>query len=453
MQKKDLLPDLQNCSIGVIGLGYVGLPIAISIANQKKCLLTQKKIERRVIGFDLNQVRIKELEKGHDRNKIFQKDLFKRINNIKFTHQINSLKDIDVFIITVPTPITEDRKPDLTHIKKATEIVGGLIKKRSKKEHNPIIIFESTVYPGVTEEICVPILEKKSGKKYNSKKFEDSFYCGYSPERVNPGDPNHTIENITKVTSGCNEKVANWINSFYGSFIYAGTHMACNIKVAEAAKIIENIQRDINIALINELAILFKKLNINTKDVLDAASTKWNFQKYMPGLVGGHCIGVDPYYLTFKAKEIGYETKLISAGREINDYMHEYLVEQILLHINEREMEVKTEEILLLGLSYKSNCGDIRNSKLINLVEIIKNMNMNITVVDPQVNQEEVLSKTGLFALKKIPLDKKFSVIILALYHKEFCYLSKNKLLEIASKEALIFDLTNNLKGTNIIHL
>ena len=255
------------------------------------------------------------------------------------------------------------------------------------------------------------------------------------------------------MTSGCNEKVANWVNSFYGSFIYAGTHMVRNIRVAEAAKIIENTQRDINIALINELAILFKKLNIDTKEVLDAASTKWNFHKYMPGLVGGHCIGVDPYYLTYKAKEIGFETTLISAGRSINDYMHEYLAEQILFHIKKREVELKSEDILLLGLSYKSNCGDIRNSKLINLVEIIKNKKMNISIVDPQVDKQEVFRKTGFLCLGEIPSNKKFTVIILALYHKEFHDLSINKLLEISSKDTIIFDLTNNLTGTNVIHL
>ena len=453
MQKKDLLPKLENCSIGVIGLGYVGLPLAITIAKQKKCFLTKKEIKRKVIGFDLNEVRINELENGFDRNKIFSKEIFQKIENIQFTNEINSLINIDVFIITVPTPITKEKQPDLSFIKKASKLVGELIKNREEKSVNPIIIFESTVYPGVTEEICVPIIEKAAGKNYNSEKYKDSFYCGYSPERINPGDKNHTLENIIKITSGCNEKVAKWVNSFYGSFIFAGTHMARNIRVAEAAKIIENTQRDINIALINELAILFKKLNIDTKEVLDAASTKWNFHKYMPGLVGGHCIGVDPYYLTFKAKEIGYETTLISAGRSINDYMHEYLAEQILFHINKREVEVKSEDILLLGLSYKSNCGDIRNSKLIDLVEIIKNKKLNITIVDPQVDKQEVFRKTGFLCLDEIPSNKKFTVIILALYHKEFYDLSISKLLENDSKDTLIFDLTNNLTGSNVIHL
>ena len=453
MRKKHLLPQLEKCSIGVIGLGYVGLPLAIKIAKQKKCFLTKKEIKREITGFDLNQLRVKELVNGFDRNKIFSKEIFQTIKNIQFTNNADSLKNIDVFIITVPTPITEEKKPDLSFLKEASKLVGGIIKNREEKSLNPIIIFESTVYPGVTEEICVPIIEKESAKKYNSKDYKDSFYCGYSPERINPGDTNHTIENIIKVTSGCNEKVAKWVNSFYGSFIYAGTHMAKNIRVAEAAKIIENTQRDINIALINELAILFKKLDINTSEVLEAAGTKWNFHKYMPGLVGGHCIGVDPYYLTFKAHEIGYETKLISAGRSINDYMHKYLAEQILFHMSKREKEFKNEELLLLGLSYKSNCGDIRNSKLINLVEIIKNKNINISIVDPLVNKEEVLNKTGLLCLEEIPSNTKFTVIIFALFHKEFHDLTLNNILKIAYEKTLIFDLTNNLKGANVIHL
>ena len=258
---------------------------------------------------------------------------------------------------------------------------------------------------------------------------------------------------MTKVTSGCNTKVANWIDSFYGSFISGGTFQASSIKVAEAAKIIENTQRDINIALINELAILFNKLNINTYEVLNAASTKWNFHKYMPGLVGGHCIGVDPYYLTFKAKEIGHETRLITAGRNINDYMHKYIFDKILFHKDKRKINYLKEEILLLGLSYKSNCGDIRNSQLVNLVKSFKNMKMNITIVDPKVNPEEVAKNTSLLPLSCIPSSKKFTIIILALYHEEFKELTTEKLSKFALKGTLIFDLTNNLEGEDIINL
>ena len=448
-----MLPKLENCSVAVIGLGYVGLPLAIEIANQKNCLLTGKEIERIVFGFDINKSRVQELNKGLDRNNIFSEKLIKNIQNIKFVTDQNLLKDIDVFIITVPTPINAKNEPNLTHIRDASKLVGELIKDRKGSLINPIIIYESTVYPGLTEEICIPIIEKQSNKKYNSINFKNSFYCGYSPERINPGDNQHTIDSITKVTSGCNRKVANWIDAFYGSFISGGTYLASSIKVAEAAKIIENTQRDINIALINELAILFKKLNINTKEVLDAASTKWNFHKYMPGLVGGHCIGVDPYYLTFKAKEIGYKTKLISAGRNINDYMHEYLMDQILSHISKRKIQLKEENILLLGLSYKSNCGDTRNSQLINLVKSFKNKNMKITVVDPRINHEEVLNITGLITLPSIPVQKKYSIIILALYHDEFKSITKDNLLKYSIDGTLIFDLTNNLTGEDIIYL
>ena len=448
-----MLPKLENCSVGIIGLGYVGLPLALEIAKQRKCLLTKNKLERFVFGFDINKSRVDELSRGIDRNKIFSKEQIKKIKKIKFISDKNLLKNVDVFIITVPTPITQKKEPDLIHIKEASKLVGDLIRNNEKKIINPIVIYESTVYPGLTEEICIPIIEKQSNKKHNSHNFNASFYCGYSPERINPGDTGHTITSITKVTSGCNKIVANWINSFYGSFINGGTFQAGSIKVAEAAKIIENTQRDINIALINELAMLFNKLDISTKDVLEAASTKWNFQKYMPGLVGGHCIGVDPYYLTFKAKEIGFETRLISAGRNINDFMHEYLMEQLIFHIKKRNKDISEEHILLLGLSYKSNCGDIRNSQLINLAESFKNKGIKFTIVDPKVDKKEVKKVTGLTCISYPPKNKKFSVIILALYHNEFKKIINKKLLEFSENGTLIFDLTNNLAGENIINL
>ena len=448
-----MLPKLENCSIGIIGLGYVGLPLAIEIAKQRKCLLTKNKLERFVFGYDINERRIDELSRGIDRNKIFSKEQIKKVKKIKFISDKNLLKNVDVFIITVPTPITNKNEPNLIHIKESSKLVGELIRDNEKKLINPIIIYESTVYPGLTEEICIPLIEKLSNRKHNSQNPNDTFYCGYSPERINPGDTKNTIDSITKVTSGCNNKVAKWISSFYGSFITGGTFEASSIKVAEAAKIIENTQRDINIALINELAILFNKLNINTKEVLDAASTKWNFQKYMPGLVGGHCIGVDPYYLTFKAKEIGYETKLISAGRNINDFMHEYLMEQILFHKSKRKIDILEENVLLLGLSYKSNCGDIRNSQLINLLGSFKKRDIKFTIVDPKVNKQDVKRDTGLTCLSSIPKNKKFSIIILALYHDEFKIITSKQLLEFSVKGALIFDLTNNLAGEDIIHL
>ena len=447
------LPNLNSCNVVVIGMGYVGLPLALEIAKNNSCLLTSKEIRREVIGYDINNSRIEELKKGLDLNNIFTKDVFDNLENISFTNNKAFIRNIDVYIVAVPTPIDQKNEPNLTYLKQASQIIGESLKNRSNEKGNPIIIFESTVYPGVTEEICIPIIEDVSCLKHNSEDFNNSFYCGYSPERINPGDKEHTISKIVKVTSGCNSKVSNWINNFYGSFISAGTFEAASIMVAEAAKIIENTQRDINIALINELAIIFKKLNLRTKDVLDAADTKWNFQKYMPGLVGGHCIGVDPYYLNFKSREIGYETKLISAGRKINDSMHLYLLDQIISHIKNRKYNFKKEEVLLLGLSYKSNCGDIRNSQLVNLANNIKINNMGITIVDPKVNKENTLINKGLNCFASIPKNKKYTIIIYALNHKEFEFLDNNELLKISYNNTFIFDLTNNLIGENIIHL
>ncbi len=450
---KSKLPKLNNCNVGIIGLGYVGLPLALKIANQKLCLVSQKKINRKVIGYDIDKTRIDELNRGIDKKNIFSKKIINDIKNINFTNSKPTLMRSDVFIITVPTPINNKNQPDLYFLKEASKIVGECIKEQPYQGRNPIVIYESTVYPGVTEDICVPLIEQISGKKYNCENYKNSFYLGYSPERINPGDLNNTLDSITKVTSGCNKNIANWIDNFYKSFISAGTYKASDIRVAEAAKIIENTQRDINIALVNELAILFKKLNINTNEVLEAANTKWNFQKYTPGLVGGHCIGVDPYYLTHKAKEIGFNTKLISAGRSINDYMHEYLLNEILSEIEKRDNSLKNEDILILGLSYKSNCGDIRNSQLILLVKNMIQKKMNITIVDPLVNKEEVFKEIGLKSLNKIPITKKYSVIIFALYHKEFKKLGIKELSKISNKNTIIFDLTNNISGENVFNL
>ena len=447
------LPPLYECSVAVIGLGYVGLPLLISIANQKYCILSKKKCSRRVVGFDIDKMRIKELEQGLDRNKIFPKRIINKTDFIDFSYNENILKNIDVFIITVPTPIDQDKNPDLFHLIEASKLVGKSIKENVKNIFNKVIIYESTVYPGVTEEICMPIVEKYSGIKFNSESDNNTFYCGYSPERINPGDKNHDINNIVKVTSGCNKIVTTWVDKFYGSFIKAGTFKTKSIKIAEAAKIIENTQRDINIALINELSMLFKKLNIETKDVLEAAGTKWNFHNYNPGLVGGHCIGVDPYYLTHKAKEIGFNTKLISAGRKINDFMHEFLLQQILSSINKTNKIIKNQRVLLLGLSYKSNCSDIRNSQLIYLVEKLKKRNFKVTVVDPKVNPKSVFLETGLNPFATIPKKDKYSIIIFALDHEEFNNLSLDKLLSFLDKDGKIFDLVNKFPDSNVFHL
>ena len=447
------LPPLNKCSVAVIGLGYVGLPLAIAIANQKRCILSNKKIQRNVIGFDLDISRIIELKKGFDRNKISSKNTKKHLKNIKFTNDKKLLKKVDVFIITVPTPIDKKNNPNSSFIKEASKLVGESIRSSEQNKLNKIIIYESTVYPGLTEEICVPIIEQNSGLIYNNTKNERTFFCGYSPERINPGDSNHTINTIIKVTSGCNKYVASWIDEFYGSFIKAGTYKVSSIKVAEAAKIIENIQRDINIALVNELSMLFKKIEIDTQEVLEAANTKWNFHKYRPGLVGGHCIGVDPYYLTFKAQEIGFETKLISAGRSINNYMYEYLFQEIVNLLNKQNEDENDIKILLLGITYKSNCSDMRNSQLVLLAEKIKKRDLEITIVDPKVDRKKALEEMSLEILLKIPKNKKFSIIIFGLFHEEFNHLSYDVLKKSTKKNAVIIDLTNKIIGENVIHL
>ena len=445
-----LLPDINNCSIAVIGLGYVGLPLALEIAKRNFCLLSKKKIYRKVVAFDIDTQRIEQLEKGIDRNNIYSKKNLEISQNIKYSSEKGLIKDCDVFIITVPTPINKNNEPDLNFLREASILVGDAIKDKNK---NQIVIFESTVYPGATEEFCIPLIENISNKKYNNPEYKNSFYGGYSPERINPGDTKHTIESVVKITSGSNAKVSIWVDNFYRSFIKAGTFNVSSIKVAEAAKIIENTQRDVNIALINELSILFRKMDIDINEILNAADTKWNFQKYRPGLVGGHCIGVDPYYLTYKAKKIGLNPNLILSGRKINDNMHKYLLDLILSKISERIKKIKEEKVLILGISYKANCSDIRNSQLVNLVKNMSQKNMDITIVDPLVNTISVSEKTVLESLKNIPENKKYSLIIFALNHKKFNYINYDELKNLSFSDTIIFDLTNRITGKNVLHL
>ncbi|MDC3174812.1 nucleotide sugar dehydrogenase, partial [Candidatus Pelagibacter sp.] len=329
-----------DLKLAIIGLGYVGLPLALEFSKKKN-----------VIGFDINELRIKELNSGLDKNLEFNKNELNSSKQLLFTSSFDDLKLSNCFIIAVPTPIDKFKKPDLSALLNASEVVSKIIKK------NDIIIYESTVYPGCIEEECVPILEK-----FSKLIFNKDFFCGYSPERINPGDKKHTISNIKKITSGSTPEIADIIDDLYNEIITAGTYKAPSIKVAEAAKVIENTQRDLNIALINELSILFNKLNIDTNSVLDAASTKWNFIPYKPGLVGGHCIGVDPYYLTHKAENIGYKTKIILAGRELNDSMGDHVASQLLLAMKKKNIEIKNAKILIMGLTFKENCADIRNS-------------------------------------------------------------------------------------------
>ena len=360
--------QLHDMRIAVVGLGYVGLPLAVEFGSK-----------RAVVGFDTNKDRIRELISGKDKNLEFSKEILQNSKKLNFTNNKDSLKTANCFIITVPTPINRFKKPNLDPLLKATKMIGKIIKKQD------LIIYESTVYPGCVEEICVPLLEKFSGLKFN-----EEFFCGYSPERINPGDKIHTISNIKKITSGSTEQIADLVDTLYSEIITAGTHKASSIKVAEAAKVIENTQRDLNIALINELSILFHKLNIDTHEVLKAAESKWNFLPFKPGLVGGHCIGVDPYYLTHKAESIGYTPKIILAGRELNDRMGGYVVSELIMKMKKKKIKIKGAKILIMGLTFKENCPDLRNSGVEKVIKKLKKFECHLDLLDPWAEREEV---------------------------------------------------------------
>ncbi|WP_413683905.1 nucleotide sugar dehydrogenase [Prochlorococcus sp. MIT 1011] len=444
MRQKNPLnyPDIFNCNIVVVGLGYVGLPLAVEFASVKSCIKSKKIINRKVIGYDINQKRILDLKKGFDDTKEISFDKLKSASSLEFTNTEDRLSDGDVFLVTVPTPINEAKIPDLSIVKKASIEIGKALKiRKEKRDKNnnykiPIVIFESTVYPGATEELCVPILEQGSGLKFN-----EEFMCGYSPERINPGDSEHTISSIIKVTSGCNPEAANWIDDFYSSIIKAGTFLAPSIKVAEAAKVIENTQRDINIALVNEFAIIFEKMNIDTLDVLEAASTKWNFLDFKPGLVGGHCIGVDPYYLTYKAQKLNYHPDMVLAGRRINDRMASWIIEQIVLDLTKKRLTVGGETVLILGFTFKENCTDIRNTKVIDLIKTINKYGMKSHVVDPLASAKETENEYGITIHKDLPEERKFIAAILAVPHKEFLAIDSSKLLNSIYDDGIFFDL------------
>lgn len=398
--------------VAVIGLGYVGLPLAIEIGKNYEC-----------IGFDINSKRICELRESIDiTNEVHEQD-FKDSNRITFTDNEKDILGSDIFVITVPTPINENNEPDLSFLKESSELVGRSIKPES------IVVYESTVYPGLTEEYCGKILEKKSGLRVN-----DDFSLGYSPERINPGDKEHTIKNIVKVVSASNQEALNVLSDFYGSITTAGVFRAKSIKVAEAAKVIENTQRDVNIALMNELALLFNKLEINTYDVLEAANTKWNFLNFTPGLVGGHCIGVDPYYLTYKAKEVGFEPNLILSGRKINDGMHESLGNILTESLKEKGRNAHDLNALILGYTFKENCPDIRNSKVENLRCFLQQKFKSIVCFDPYVNDNE----KGIYSSNACLEGKVFDVIILAVKHDEFSEFVQN--YKNINPSTIIFD-------------
>ncbi len=442
MENKSKYPVLENCTIAIIGLGYVGLPLAIEFSKKQRCKISQKILKRKIIGFDINPQRLEELKKGIDStNEVSEQELL-NTSFFDLTNQIESIAQADVFIITVPTPIDAFKKPDLEPIQKASITVGKALKIRAQSLNTtiPIVIYESTVYPGTTEEICIPIIEKESGL-FCKESNKNTFACGYSPERINPGDKKRRLKDIIKITSGSSKDAAKWIDFLYGSIIEAGTHLTKNIKTAEAAKIIENTQRDINIALMNELAIIFRLLDIDTLDIIEAASTKWNFIKFKPGLVGGHCIGVDPYYLTYKAESMGYTPEIVLAGRKINDDMSNWLAEKLILEMTKKNFLLSSSNVLILGFTFKENCPDIRNTKVYDLIKKLEEYNLNLEIVDPWVNPIEAEKVYGLKVNKKHSKKIKYDAIVCTVAHHEFIKKHKSDWENIINKNGIIFDL------------
>ncbi|WP_314350169.1 Vi polysaccharide biosynthesis UDP-N-acetylglucosamine C-6 dehydrogenase TviB [Campylobacter showae] len=399
--------------IAVVGLGYVGLPLAAAFSEKYE-----------VVGFDVNAKRIEELKSGYDRTLELSNEQMKKAidNGMKFSLNLDDIRSCNFFIVTVPTPIDKNKRPDLTPVVKATQSVAKVLKK------GDIVVYESTVYPGVTEEICVPLLEQ-SGLKFN-----EDFFCGYSPERINPGDKEHTVTKIKKITSGSTPEVAEKVDEVYRSIITAGTHKAPTIKVAEAAKVIENTQRDINIAFMNELAMIFNKMNIDTNAVLQAAGTKWNFLNFRPGLVGGHCIGVDPYYLTHKAQELGFHPEIILAGRRINDNMGKYAADQVVKLMIKRGVLINSARVLVLGLTFKENCPDIRNSRVIDVIEELRDFGCSVDVYDPWADEAEVKREYGITPLKSFD-EADYDCVVIAVAHDKFKGLKFSK--------ALVYDIKN----------
>ncbi|MFT5592936.1 MAG: UDP-N-acetyl-D-galactosamine dehydrogenase [Oceanicoccus sp.] len=409
---------LEETKIAIIGLGYVGLPLAVEFG---------KKYD--VIGFDINQNRIKELISGKDATLEVSVDELKEAKKLQYSFNADELKKANVYIVTVPTPIDEYKQPDLTPLIKASEMLGEVI------SEGDVIIYESTVYPGATEEECLPIVEKVSGLLYNK-----DFYAGYSPERINPGDKEHRVTNILKVTSGSTAEIATYVDDLYKSIITAGTHKASSIKVAEAAKVIENTQRDVNIALINELSIIFSKLGIDTLEVLEAAGTKWNFLPFRPGLVGGHCIGVDPYYLTHKAQTVGYHPEMILAGRRLNDGMGQFVVSQLVKTMLKKRIQVDGANVLVMGLTFKENCPDLRNTKVVDIISELKEYNINVDVMDPWCSGEEAMHEYGLTLTSDLQKSH-YDAMILAVGHDEFKKLGVVALRALGKENHVLYDL------------
>jgi UDP-N-acetyl-D-galactosamine dehydrogenase len=406
--------------LGIIGLGYVGLPLAVEFGKKRK-----------VVGFDINQKRIDELIAGNDFTLETTSEELHEAKFLSYTTKLDDLSDCTCFIVTVPTPIDEHKRPDLTPLIKASESVGKVLKK------GDIVIYESTVYPGATEEDCVPVLEKFSGLKFNQ-----DFFCGYSPERINPGDKEHRVTTIKKVTSGSTPEIADIVDALYNEIITAGTHKASSIKVAEAAKVIENTQRDLNIALINELALIFNKMGIDTESVLLAAGSKWNFLPFRPGLVGGHCIGVDPYYLTHKAQQIGYHPEIILAGRRLNDSMGAYVVSQLVKAMMRRQIQVDGARILVMGLTFKENCPDLRNTRVVDIIAELKEYNCQVDVYDPWISSAEAEHEYGITPISTLPTGEGcYDGIMLAVAHHQFKEMGTKAIRALGKKAHVLYDL------------
>ncbi len=412
--------SLNEAKIGIIGLGYVGLPLAVEFGNKFP-----------TIGFDLNEGRIKKLRDGNDTTLEVSDSELQASKDLTFTSRPADIKECNVYIVAVPTPIDAAKRPNLRPLESASTTVGKLL------SPGDVVIFESTVYPGATEEVCVPILEEKSGLQYNT-----DFFCGYSPERINPGDKEHRLPSIVKVTSGSTAETAEFVDTLYKTIITAGTFSASSIKVAEAAKVIENTQRDVNIALINELALIFEKLNINTIEVLEAAGTKWNFLPFRPGLVGGHCIGVDPYYLTHKAQEVGYHPKMILAGRRLNDNMGNYIASTVIKKMVKKGIDAAKAKILILGLTFKENCPDLRNTRVTDIIDEFEEYGVSVEVYDPWVNPEEAKNEYQINLVSNLE-KRKYSGIVVAVAHQQFTEMTINDLRDLCVDKSVIYDVKN----------
>jgi UDP-N-acetyl-D-galactosamine dehydrogenase len=419
--------NLRNLRIGVIGLGYVGLPLSVEFGKRFD-----------TVGFDINERRVAELRKGRDVTLEVETAELRAAKRLTFTTQLAQLKRCRVFVVTVPTPIDEYKRPDLTPLEKASATVGEVLKK------GDVVVYESTVYPGCTEEICVPILERVSGLRFNR-----DFFAGYSPERINPGDKAHRLPTIRKVTSGSTPAVAAFVDALYRSIVTAGTHRASSIKVAEAAKVIENTQRDVNIALINELALIFGRLGIDTEEVLNAAGSKWNFLPFRPGLVGGHCIGVDPYYLTHKAQAIGYHPEMILAGRRLNDSMGTHVAQQVAQLMMRRRIQVRDARILILGLTFKENCPDVRNTKVVDVVRELASFGASVDVHDPWADPREARHEYGLKLVRR-PRPGSYDAIVLAVAHDEFRRMGIDKVRTLARRKHVLYDIKHVFRASDV---